>query len=171
MRISCLLQNWLESSAECARYIHSWNQKCFGCRQSLGVTDYFPPSVIIITNKVPVDHEGFMYLSNYQQPLLALFSPQRSAVLEHILNQDDTWPIPLCRAFILQWASILESKVVIRITHPRAEERTQTEYDVTYLCHTQKIEWRMISLLMCAEEAHADRWLAWGGWEQTAWTE
>ncbi|MEQ2183486.1 hypothetical protein GOODEAATRI_033164, partial [Goodea atripinnis] len=31
-------------------------------------------------------------------------------VLEHIWNQDDTWPSPLCRVFILQWASMLENK-------------------------------------------------------------
>ncbi|MED6289110.1 hypothetical protein CHARACLAT_032965, partial [Characodon lateralis] len=34
----------------------------------------------------------------------------RSEVLEHIWNQDDTWPSPLCRVFILQWASMLENK-------------------------------------------------------------
>ncbi|MEQ2259853.1 hypothetical protein XENORESO_020131, partial [Xenotaenia resolanae] len=34
----------------------------------------------------------------------------RSEVLEHIWNQDDTWPSPLCRVFILQWASVLENK-------------------------------------------------------------
>ncbi|XP_049924516.1 butyrophilin subfamily 3 member A3 [Epinephelus moara] len=35
---------------------------------------------------------------------------QRSAVLEHIWNLDDTWPTALCRMIILQWASMLESK-------------------------------------------------------------
>ncbi|KAM4536091.1 butyrophilin subfamily 3 member A3 isoform 1-T2 [Fundulus diaphanus] len=35
---------------------------------------------------------------------------QRSDVLEHIWNQEDTWPSPLCQAFILQWASMLENK-------------------------------------------------------------
>nr|XP_020453407.1 butyrophilin subfamily 1 member A1-like [Monopterus albus] len=35
---------------------------------------------------------------------------QRSSVLEHIWNLEDTWPTSLCRAFILQWASVLESK-------------------------------------------------------------
>ncbi|XP_029014250.1 E3 ubiquitin-protein ligase TRIM69 isoform X1 [Betta splendens] len=35
---------------------------------------------------------------------------QRSAVLEHIWNLEDTWPTLLCRAFILQWASVLETK-------------------------------------------------------------
>lgn len=35
---------------------------------------------------------------------------QRSAVLEHIWNQDDIWPTPLCRSFVLQWASMLDSK-------------------------------------------------------------
>ncbi|KAK5856502.1 hypothetical protein PBY51_008091 [Eleginops maclovinus] len=35
---------------------------------------------------------------------------QRSEVLEHIWNLDDTWPTPLCRVFVLQWASMLESK-------------------------------------------------------------
>ncbi|KAM8824446.1 butyrophilin subfamily 3 member A3 [Synchiropus picturatus] len=35
---------------------------------------------------------------------------QKSMVLEHIWNQDDTWPTPLCRLFIQDWASMLESK-------------------------------------------------------------
>ncbi|XP_071768045.1 butyrophilin subfamily 3 member A1 [Centroberyx gerrardi] len=35
---------------------------------------------------------------------------QKSEVLENIWNLDDTWPTPLCRAFILEWASMLESK-------------------------------------------------------------
>lgn len=35
---------------------------------------------------------------------------QRSSVLENIWSLDDVWPTPLCRAFILQWASMLESK-------------------------------------------------------------
>ncbi|XP_037544847.1 butyrophilin subfamily 3 member A3 [Nematolebias whitei] len=35
---------------------------------------------------------------------------QRSEVLEHVWNQDDTWPTPLCQLFILQWASMLENK-------------------------------------------------------------
>ncbi|XP_041832149.1 butyrophilin subfamily 3 member A3 [Melanotaenia boesemani] len=35
---------------------------------------------------------------------------QRSAVLEHIWNQDDIWSTSLCSSFILQWASMLESK-------------------------------------------------------------
>ncbi|XP_061567425.1 butyrophilin subfamily 3 member A3 [Cololabis saira] len=35
---------------------------------------------------------------------------QRSAVLEYIWNQEDVWPTPLCKVFILQWAYILESK-------------------------------------------------------------
>ncbi|XP_010872351.1 butyrophilin subfamily 1 member A1-like isoform X1 [Esox lucius] len=34
----------------------------------------------------------------------------RSEVLQNIWNQEDIWPIPLCRAFILDWASVLESK-------------------------------------------------------------
>lgn len=40
---------------------------------------------------------------------------QRSAVLEHIWKQDDIWPTPLCRTFIWQWASVLESKEVCDI--------------------------------------------------------
>ncbi|CAJ1076918.1 butyrophilin-like protein 9 [Xyrichtys novacula] len=35
---------------------------------------------------------------------------QRSSVLEHIWNLDDTWSSSLCRLFILQWAAMLESK-------------------------------------------------------------
>lgn len=42
---------------------------------------------------------------------LSILPLQRSAMLEHIWNQNDIWPTPLCRAFILQWASMLESKV------------------------------------------------------------
>ncbi|KAJ7989393.1 hypothetical protein DPEC_G00304080 [Dallia pectoralis] len=34
----------------------------------------------------------------------------RSEVLQKIWNQEDIWPVPLCQAFILDWASILESK-------------------------------------------------------------
>lgn len=40
---------------------------------------------------------------------------QRSEVLEHIWKQDDIWPTPLCRTFIWQWASVLESKEVCDI--------------------------------------------------------
>lgn len=35
---------------------------------------------------------------------------QKSEVLEHIWNIEDIWPTPVCRAFILEWASMLESK-------------------------------------------------------------
>ncbi|XP_068192884.1 butyrophilin subfamily 3 member A3 isoform X2 [Antennarius striatus] len=35
---------------------------------------------------------------------------QSSAILEHIWKQDDSWPSSLCRTFVLQWASMLESK-------------------------------------------------------------
>ncbi|XP_064842700.1 E3 ubiquitin-protein ligase TRIM58-like isoform X2 [Oncorhynchus masou masou] len=35
---------------------------------------------------------------------------QRSEVLENIWKLEDIWPTPLCRAFILEWASLLESK-------------------------------------------------------------
>ncbi|KAM4634588.1 butyrophilin subfamily 1 member A1 [Polymixia lowei] len=35
---------------------------------------------------------------------------QKSEVLEYIWNLEDIWPTPLCRAFILEWASMLESK-------------------------------------------------------------
>uniref|UniRef100_A0A667YFS8 Si:ch73-364h19.2 n=1 Tax=Myripristis murdjan TaxID=586833 RepID=A0A667YFS8_9TELE len=37
---------------------------------------------------------------------------QRSDILQNIWNLDDIWPTPLCRAFILEWASMLESKVL-----------------------------------------------------------
>lgn len=46
-------------------------------------------------------------------PLYCVLSLQRSAVLENIWNQTDTWPTSMCRAFILQWASMLESKVLL----------------------------------------------------------
>ncbi|XP_034045925.1 butyrophilin subfamily 1 member A1 [Thalassophryne amazonica] len=35
---------------------------------------------------------------------------QKSAVLVHICNHDDLWPTPLCKTFIQEWASVLESK-------------------------------------------------------------
>uniref|UniRef100_A0A8C8IK49 B30.2/SPRY domain-containing protein n=1 Tax=Oncorhynchus tshawytscha TaxID=74940 RepID=A0A8C8IK49_ONCTS len=35
---------------------------------------------------------------------------QRSEVLGNIWKLEDIWPTPLCRAFILEWASLLESK-------------------------------------------------------------
>ncbi|KAF7698174.1 E3 ubiquitin-protein ligase TRIM69 [Silurus meridionalis] len=35
---------------------------------------------------------------------------QMSEVLEHITNCEDVWPTLNCRAFILEWASLLESK-------------------------------------------------------------
>ncbi|XP_018617121.1 E3 ubiquitin-protein ligase TRIM58-like [Scleropages formosus] len=35
---------------------------------------------------------------------------QKSNVLTHIWTCEDTWPPALCRAFILEWASVLESK-------------------------------------------------------------
>ncbi|XP_061740390.1 butyrophilin subfamily 1 member A1 [Nerophis ophidion] len=35
---------------------------------------------------------------------------QSSSVLEHIWKQDDIWPSSLCRVFILEWASMLETK-------------------------------------------------------------
>lgn len=54
-------------------------------------------------------------------PALSL---QKSAVLEHIWKQDDTWPPSLCRAFILQWASTLESKVLIWETQERVYRQT-----------------------------------------------
>lgn len=39
---------------------------------------------------------------------------QRSEVLEHIWNLDDTWSTLLCRFTILQWGSILEKKNVMQ---------------------------------------------------------
>ncbi|XP_030646220.1 butyrophilin subfamily 3 member A1 [Chanos chanos] len=35
---------------------------------------------------------------------------QRSEVLQHIVNCEDVWPTLACRAFILEWASMLDSK-------------------------------------------------------------
>ncbi|XP_051571613.1 butyrophilin subfamily 3 member A1 isoform X1 [Myxocyprinus asiaticus] len=35
---------------------------------------------------------------------------QRSEVLEHISSSEDVWPTLTCRSFILEWASMLESK-------------------------------------------------------------
>ncbi|XP_016517352.1 butyrophilin-like protein 9 isoform X2 [Poecilia formosa] len=39
---------------------------------------------------------------------------QRSEVLEHICNQDDTWSSSLCRLFVLQSASMLENKTLMQ---------------------------------------------------------
>ncbi|XP_017283593.1 butyrophilin subfamily 3 member A3 [Kryptolebias marmoratus] len=52
---------------------------------------------------------------------------QRSEVLEHIWNQDDTWPTSLCRLFILQWASMLENKKSLMQTDgwPETDEGKQ----------------------------------------------
>lgn len=44
---------------------------------------------------------------------------QRSAVLEHIWKQDDVWPAPLCRTFLWQWASVLETREVRDISSRR----------------------------------------------------
>ncbi|XP_046874899.1 butyrophilin subfamily 1 member A1 [Hypomesus transpacificus] len=35
---------------------------------------------------------------------------QNTEVLGHIWSLEDTWPTPLCQAFILEWASMMESK-------------------------------------------------------------
>ncbi|CAL8310220.1 unnamed protein product [Arctogadus glacialis] len=35
---------------------------------------------------------------------------QRSGVLEQVWNQEDVWPVISCKAFILEWAFMLESK-------------------------------------------------------------
>lgn len=83
---------------------------------------------------------------------------QRSEVLEHIWKQDDIWPTPLCQAFILQWTSMLESKVLLRGLHRTQKQKNCTEY---FFC-----TWGYLSVMLrcvCAEEAHADRWLARAG--------
>ena len=36
---------------------------------------------------------------------------QRSGVLEQVWNQEDVWPVISCKAFILEWAFMLERKV------------------------------------------------------------
>nr|XP_004560726.1 tripartite motif-containing protein 34A isoform X1 [Maylandia zebra] len=56
---------------------------------------------------------------------------QRSAMLEHIWNQNDIWPTPLCRAFILQWASMLESKMRPMQTDGWPEMNEGKQPDVT----------------------------------------
>ncbi|KAM3597600.1 uncharacterized protein V6R79_006698 [Siganus canaliculatus] len=57
--------------------------------------------------KEPLD-EDQLFVAELAQDLNRVC--QKSSVLEHIWKQDDTWPTSLCRAFILQWASMLESK-------------------------------------------------------------
>ncbi len=116
-------------SRVCQVRLHSWNQKLVW------------PKTIIVSCKpsfcwTAESHSwGFVFTSlpTYHQPrvsfsCLSVLPLQRSAVLEHIWNLDDTWPSSLCRAFVLQWASMLESKVLIWENHPFPEESTGTEY-------------------------------------------
>ncbi|XP_036069218.1 tripartite motif-containing protein 6 isoform X2 [Oryzias melastigma] len=54
---------------------------------------------------------------------------QRSVVLEHIFNQDDTWPTSLCRIFTLQWANMLESKRPMQTDGwPEKTEESQLDF-------------------------------------------
>lgn len=89
-RINCLSQNWLKTSVEFAR-----------CRISLP-----------LFQNSPLSRETFSIVTNLGLSPASL--PQRSEVLEHIWKQDDIWPTPLCQAFLLQWTSVLESKVLLR---------------------------------------------------------
>ena len=68
----------------------------------------------------------FVSASITSPSLLSALPLQRSTVLENIWKLDDTWPTSLCRTFILQWASMLESKVLIWEYHLFPEERIQT---------------------------------------------
>ncbi|KAM6957013.1 butyrophilin subfamily 3 member A3 [Aplochiton taeniatus] len=55
---------------------------------------------------------------------------QKSDVLDNIVSLDDTWPTPLCRTFILEWASMLESKKRSMQTDYRPEETKGEEQDL-----------------------------------------
>uniref|UniRef100_A0A3B5MSL9 Si:ch211-120g10.1 n=1 Tax=Xiphophorus couchianus TaxID=32473 RepID=A0A3B5MSL9_9TELE len=59
--------------------------------------------------KEPLD-EDQLFVVELAKDLSRVCQLQRSEVLEHICNQDDTWSSPLCRLFILQSASMLENK-------------------------------------------------------------
>ena len=51
--------------------------------------------------------------------------PQRSGVLEQVWNQEDVWPVIGCKAFILEWAFMLQSKV-------RAEPEPPNPFSTLY---------------------------------------
>uniref|UniRef100_A0A8C7CIR2 B30.2/SPRY domain-containing protein n=2 Tax=Oncorhynchus kisutch TaxID=8019 RepID=A0A8C7CIR2_ONCKI len=55
---------------------------------------------------------------------------QRSEVLGNIWKLEDIWPTPLCRAFILEWASLLESKKRPMQTDGWPEESEWREQDL-----------------------------------------
>lgn len=79
-----------------------------------------PRSSLPGTSSLPVPNilsyeERLSPLSPTCDPRLSVASLlQRSEVLEHIWKQDDIWPTPLCQGFILQWTTVLESKVHLR---------------------------------------------------------
>uniref|UniRef100_A0A3Q3WGD2 B30.2/SPRY domain-containing protein n=1 Tax=Mola mola TaxID=94237 RepID=A0A3Q3WGD2_MOLML len=85
---------------------------------------------------------------------------QKSAVLEHIWKQDDTWPPSLCRAFILQWASILESKQKRPMQTdgwPKMEE-----FEQTAMLNTQDLLQARIAMLKWMKDLRAQP-------EQSVW--
>lgn len=78
---------------------------------------------------------------------------QRSAVLEHIWNLEDIWSTPFCRLFIVQWAAMLESKVLIR-----RFQKIFLDQDIFLLKERRRLLIKVF--YSSAEEADADRWLA-----------
>lgn len=62
---------------------------------------------------------------------------QRSEVLEHIWNLDDTWSTLLCRFTILEWGSILEKKKLIQ-SDGWPEMTEATEFDLYDEQHIQQ---------------------------------
>lgn len=76
--------------------------------------------------KEPLD-EDQLFVAELAKDLLRVC--QRSEVLENIWNQDDTWSSPVCRLFILQWASMLENKKKLMQTDgwPEIDEGKQPD--------------------------------------------
>lgn len=92
----------------------------------------------------------------FHQSMSRLWFLQRSEVLELIWNQDDTWPTFLCRLFILQWASMLENKVLFWLGDTEREQNGL---------------WKLRCECFCAAETHADWRLAGDAGGQTAWSD
>lgn len=164
MRINCLLWIWLETSTECVRYSTTpWQHiacKINTCCLTIIYRDTLIKPAMIWKRSNNTIYKSSFCCSVKSYVSISVLSLQRSAVLEHIWNQDDTWPTSLCRAFILQWASILESKVHIWKTN---------DQEIAPVCvgFNDFNVWMFVS----AEEAPADWWMARDGWGKTAWSD
>uniref|UniRef100_A0A3B4AVZ3 B30.2/SPRY domain-containing protein n=1 Tax=Periophthalmus magnuspinnatus TaxID=409849 RepID=A0A3B4AVZ3_9GOBI len=63
---------------------------------------------------------------------------QKSEVLEHIWNLDDTWSTLLCRFTILEWGNILEQKKKLMQTDGWPEMDENSEFDLYDEDHVQQ---------------------------------